>query len=202
MTQAIVEFFWDAASPYTYIAATQLDKLAAASGAKIVWKPFLLGKAFEATGNRPPVTVPAKGKYLFSDLKLWSKFYGIPFRFPDKFPISSLLPMRAASAALRGDANQGIAFSQAVMRAHFGEGRDISDPAVVQAVAESVGLDGAALLAAAQEQDAKDALRKNTEEAIARGVFGAPTFFANDTMFWGNDRLPLLTAWLKGELQG
>lgn len=198
MPQTTVEFFWDAASPYTYMAATQLDKLAAATGARVIWKPFLLGKAFEATGNRPPVTIPAKGKYLFSDLKLWSKFYGVPFRFPDKFPISSLLPMRAATAALRG--NKGVAFCQAVMRAHFGEGRDISDPAVVQSVADGVGLDGATLLAATQEQEVKDSLRKNTEEAIARGAFGAPTFFAGDRMFWGNDRLPLLTAVLKGEV--
>lgn len=196
----VVEFFWDAASPYTYLAATQLAALSKATGAEIRWRPFLLGKAFEASGNRPPVSVPAKGKYLFGDVQLWAKFYKAPFQFPSKFPISSLLPMRVACAALT-TTDQGARFGLAIMAAHFGEGRDISDPAVVKAVADGLGLNGDALLAAAQEQAAKDLLRANTDEAIKRGVFGAPTFFVGERMFWGNDRLQLLEAWLKGELR-
>ncbi len=198
MTKPLIEFFWDPASPYTYLAATQIEDIAADCGAELAWKPFLLGKAFEACGNRPPITVPAKGKHLPIDLKRWARFYGIAFQFPKSFPVNSVAPERAAIAA--DHAGKGAEFAKAVMAAHWGEGRDISQPDEIKAVAASVGLDGDAIVAATQQPAVKDALKANTEDAIKRGVFGAPTFFVGDEMFWGSDRLQLLSAFLKGKL--
>ncbi len=198
MTNKTIEFFWDCGSPYTYLASTQIEKLARDAGADLKWRPFLLGGAFQATGNRMPAAIPAKGKYLFDDVKLWSKFYAVPFRFPDKFPINTLAAQRAGVAAARmGKAEE---FAKRVMRAHFGEGRDVSQPDELKACAADAGLDGEALLAQTQDQSVKDELKSNTDEAVRRGAFGAPTFFVGERMFWGNDRLDLMRAWLQGKL--
>lgn len=198
MAKPLIEFFWDPASPFTYLASTQIEEIASACGADMAWKPFLLGKAFEASGNRPPISVPAKGKHMFVDLKRWATFYGVAFQFPKSFPVNSVAPERAAIAAV--NAGKGAEFAKALMAAHWGEGRDISQPEELKAVADSVGLDGAAILAATQEAAVKETLKANTDEAVKRGVFGAPTFFVGDEMFWGNDRLQLLSAFLKGKL--
>jgi 2-hydroxychromene-2-carboxylate isomerase len=196
--QRNIEFFWDAASPYTYLASTQIEPLAARAGVGLVWKPFLLGKVFEATGNRMPAAIPAKGKHLFQDVSRWGQLYGVPVSFPKVFPVNSVLALRAGIAA--GLQGRGAAFAKAVMRAYWGEGRDIGQPEVVAAAAVAAGLDGAALLAQAQEQPVKDQLRANTEEAVRRGAFGAPSFFVGEHLFWGNDRLVLLEQFLCGKL--
>lgn len=193
-----VDFFWDPASTYSYLAATQIEALARRCDAQIHWKPFLLGKVFEATGNKMPAALPSKGKYLFRDARMWAKLYGVPFRFPKLFPLNSVLASRACLAA--ANHGKGVEFSLALLKAYWADGQDPSQPEVVSAIAESVGLDGAALLAATQDPAVKDALRANTEEAIRRGAFGAPTFYVDEEMFWGNDRLALLEAYLKGEL--
>ena len=198
MAKTTIEFFWDPASPFTYLASTQIEKIAADCNAALAWKPFVLGKAFEATGNRPPISVPAKGQHLFKDLRRWAMYYGIPLQFPKSFPVNSIAPERAAIAADR--AGKGAEFAKAVMAAHWGEGRDISQPDELKAVAAAVGLDGDAILAATQDSAVKETLKNNTEEAIKRGAFGAPTFFVGEEMFWGNDRLELLRAHLKGKL--
>ncbi len=197
MSGQTIEFFWDPASPYTYLAATQIDALAARHDARVVWKPFLLGKAFEATGNRAPATIPAKGKYLFQDLRLWAKHYGVPFRFPQVFPVASLTALRIACAL---PAEQVGTWAKAVMNAYWTREQDIGQAEVLKAVAAELGWDGDALLARTQEPAVKDTLKANTDEAISRGVFGAPTFFIDRHMFWGNDRLPLMDAILSGRL--
>lgn len=197
MSQTI-EFFWDPASTYSYLAATQMEAFAKANGATVKWKPFLLGKAFEATGNKMPASIPAKAKYLFKDATLWAKYYQVPFAMPKVFPLNSVLASRACIAA--DQAGQGVPFTLALLKAYWAEGQDLSQPEAVAAVAKGLGLDAEAILAATGTQPVKDVLRANTEDAIARGVFGAPTFFIGKQMFWGNDRLPLMAAFLKGEL--
>ena len=193
-----IEFFWDAASPYTYLAATQIEPVVARAGAKLVWRPFLLGKVFEATGNRMPASVPAKAKHLFCDVQRWAQHYGVPVAFPKVFPVNSVLALRAGIAA--SAQGRGAEFARAVMKAYWADGTDISQPEAVSAIAAAVGLDGAALLLQAQEQPVKDQLRANTEEAVRRGAFGAPTFFVGEQMFWGNDRLVLLEEFLCGKI--
>ena len=192
-----IEFFWDPASPYTYLAATQIDAQAQRCGAQVNWRPFLIGKAFEATGNKPPVTVPAKGKYMSRDLRMWAKHYGVPFWFPRVFPVNSVAALRIACAL---PPEQAGAWALAVMSLYWTKDADISQPDTLKAVAASLGLDGEALLAATQDQAIKDRLRANTDEAIQRGVFGAPSFFVGEQMFWGNDRLVLLEEFLNGRL--
>ncbi|HEX4870692.1 MAG TPA: 2-hydroxychromene-2-carboxylate isomerase [Nevskiaceae bacterium] len=194
---ATVEFFWDPASPYTYLAATQIEALAARHGARVQWKPFLIGKAFEATGNKMPATVPAKAQYMFKDLQLWSRHYQVPFRFPKQFPINGITAMRMACAL--PEAAVG-AFALAVMRAYWAEGADITQNEVLQALAGGLGHDGPALLARTQEPEVKERLKTNTEEAIRRGAFGAPSLFVGERLFWGNDRLGLLEEVLAGRL--
>jgi len=193
-----IEFFFDPASTYSYLAATQIEAFGKAHGATVQWKPFLLGKAFEATGNKMPAAIPAKGKYLFKDATMWAKLYKVPFVFPKNFPLNSVLASRAIIAA--DQAAQGVPFALAALTAYWAEGADLTQPEAVAAIAGKLGLDGAAILAATGEAAVKDVLRANTEDAIARGVFGAPTFFIGKQMFWGNDRLPLMSAFLKGEL--
>ena len=198
MNQRSIEFFWDAASPYTYLAATQVGALAARAGVAVNWRPFLLGKVFEATGNRMPASVPAKAKHLFSDVQRWAQHYGVPVAFPKVFPVNSVLALRAGIAA--AGQGKGPEFALALMKAYWADGADISQPQVVGAVAGALGLDAAALLAQTQEQALKDQLRANTEEAVRRGAFGAPTFFVGEQMFWGNDRLVLLEEFLRGKI--
>lgn len=190
-----IEFFWDAVSPYTYLASTQIESVAEEAGAELEWRPFLLGAVFKATGNAPPANIPAKGKYLFQDVKNWARHYGVPFRFPDNFPANSMAAQRAALVA--ADEDCGPDFAKAAMSAYWGEGRDIGDPGVLSEVAAGVGLDPDTVAERIQDQAIKDRLKANTEEAVSRGAFGAPTFFVDDVMFWGSDRLELLRAKLK-----
>jgi 2-hydroxychromene-2-carboxylate isomerase len=199
MADKTVEFFWDVGSPYTFLASTRIEDIARSCGASVEWRPFLLGGVFKETGNRPPVEVPAKGQYMLDDLKTWAAFYGLSFQFPTCFPVNSLVPMRAALAAQR--LGKGSDFALAIMRLYWMNGEDPSQPESVEKVCKAVGLDAGEVTRLAQDPAVKDQLRQNTEEAVKRGAFGAPTFFVGDKMFWGNDRLPLLEAHLKGQLQ-
>jgi len=197
MAQTVIEFFYDSISPYSYLASTQVDALAARQNAVVWWRPYFLGKVMEATGNRPPLTVPAKGKYMFKDLQLWSRYYGVPVQMPANFPASTVSAQRigcALAAPRAGD------WAKAISHAYWGLGRDISQLDVLKAVAIQLGWEGDEILALAQDPTAKEQLKLNTEEAVQRGAFGAPALFVGDTLFWGNDRLPLLEAFLAGKL--
>lgn len=193
-----IEFFWDAASPYTYLASTQIEGVAADCGVDIDWRPFLLGAVFEATGNQAPANVPAKGKYLFRDIRNWASYYGVPLTFPESFPVQSLYAGRAGLAA--AEQGQGALFAKNVLYAHWAEGRDVGDSQVLAKVATDSGLDPDQIANRIEEQTIKDRFKANTDEAVERGAFGAPTLFVGDTLFWGNDRLELLRAHLKGNL--
>ncbi len=178
-----IEFFFDYGSPFSYLADTQLPAIAKRTGAGIAYRPILLGAIFKATGNASPIAVPAKGKYMGADLERWAKAYGVPMRMNPHFPINTLRLMRGAIAAQL--AGCFPAYHAAMYPAFWVEGQNLRDDAVLCALLDRVNLDRAAL----DTDEAKNILRANTDEAVARGAFGAPTFFVGDDMFWGNDRL-------------
>jgi 2-hydroxychromene-2-carboxylate isomerase len=182
---ATLEFFYDFVSPYSYLAFSRVEAEAARVGGTVRFRPFLLGGVFNATGNKAPIEVAAKGPYLAADCSRWARRLGVPLAWPAKFPVLTVLPLRAAFAAEK--VGKLVPFSAAVYRAYWAEGRDISDAAVVADAATRAGLDGAALVAEAP--NFKDALKAQTQEAVDRGSFGAPTFFVGQEMFIGNDRL-------------
>jgi 2-hydroxychromene-2-carboxylate isomerase len=178
-----IEFFFDYGSPFSYLADTQLPALAKRTGAEIVYRPMLLGAVFKATSNASPVTVPAKGRYMGAELQRWARRYGVPMDMNSHFPFNTIKLMRAAVAAqMQGRFAQ---YHPAAFRAVWVEGIDGSDPAALGALLERTGLARDSI----EGGEIKDRLRANTDEAVARGVFGAPTFFVGDDMFWGNDRL-------------
>ena len=193
-----VELFFDIGSSYSYLAATQMEALSARSGASIRWRPFLLGAVFKATGNDLPIRVPSKAKWMLHDMTLWSHHYGIPFRMPTRFPLITLRTQRALATAERLVGPDAVpAFAAALFRAYWTEDRDVTADDVIGACARDAGRDPAMILPAIEAQETKDLLRATTDEAIRRGAFGAPAMFVGDALFWGNDRIPLLEAYLR-----
>jgi 2-hydroxychromene-2-carboxylate isomerase len=182
-----VDFFFDLSSPYSYMAATQLDGLAARTGAQVDWRPMVLGAVFKETGNRMPATVAAKASYMVQDLGRWARQYGVGFRMTSRFPVNAIRAMRLVLVAAR--AGQASAAALAAFRALWVDDRDITADAELRAIAATVGLAPDAALAAIEEPAIKDQLRANTDEAIRRGAFGAPALFVGEELFWGNDRL-------------
>lgn len=188
-----VEFFFDFGSPAAYLAWTQLPALCAEAGVALVYKPMLLGAVFKATGNRSPAEVPAKSRYVRADFERHAARYGVPLRFNPHFPINTLLLMRGATAMQVEDGGARFGdYCRAIFRAMWVDEMDLNAPAVVGQVLHAAGFDPAAMLALAGRQDVKDRLKAVTEEAVARGVFGAPTMFVGERMFWGQDRLEWL----------
>lgn len=191
-----VEFLFDYASPFSYLANIQMPGFAKRNGATIIYTPILLGAVLKATGNASPMAVPAKGKYMGIELRRWAERYGVAFRFnPHPFMSNSLRLMRGAVAARKIGAF--ATYHDAVYRAIWAEGADLGNDAVLTATLEKGGVPVAELFAALDRQDVKDELRRNTETAVSRGVFGAPTFFVGDEMFWGNDRIEFVEAALR-----
>ncbi len=182
-----VEFFYDYTSTYSYLAHREIERIAEATGAELVFRPMVLGFVFKASGNSMPAAVPAKGAYMMRDVARWAKRLGLPFQIPSVFPVNSIRALRGAIAALEDAVFP--AYHHAVMKAYWGEGKDIGDRDVLVAVANAAGLDGEALLGRTEDPAVKERLKANTDEAVGRGVFGAPTCFVGDEMFWGNDRL-------------
>jgi 2-hydroxychromene-2-carboxylate isomerase len=188
-----VEFFFDVGSPAAYLAWTQLASL----GCPVDHKPMLLGGVFQATGNQSPMMVPAKGSYMQRDLALHAQQYGVPFRHNPHFPINTLTLMRGATAVQMQQPERFADYVAAVFRAIWVDGKDMNDPQVVASVLQAAGFDPAALLAQASQPQVKERLKQVTQDAVARGVFGAPTFFVDGQMFWGQDRLDFVKQALK-----
>lgn len=182
-----LEFFFDYGSPFSYLADTQLNGLAARTGAEIVYRPFLLGAVFKETGNASPITIDAKRKYMNAELERWARRYGVPPLRNAHFPINTIRLMRGAVGAQH--AGVFAAYHRAIFDAFWARGLNLGDASVMREVLEQTGLDAPRIIALTDEPAVKDELRRNTEEAVRRGAFGAPTFFIGDEMFWGNDRL-------------
>lgn len=192
---ATFEFFYDVGSPYSYLASTQLAGIEQRTGAKARLLPITLGGLRKTTGHQMPPM--AQLKYMAEDTARWAKQYGVPIRIPDAFPVSTIQALRAVVAADRlGRQREAM---HALFRTYWADGSDVSDPAVIERALSGSGLDGKALVAATGEQEIKDALRKNTDLALARGVFGVPTIFVGERSFWGNDRLQFVERELRAQ---
>ena len=183
------EFWFDFGSTASYLAWTQIPALEAATGAKAIYKPMLLGAVFQATGNQSPATIPAKGKYVFADFERFAKRYGVTLVRNPHFPINTLLFMRGAIALQATSDPRFLDYCRTVFNAIWVESLNMNDPAVAVAALGKAGFNAPGLVALASEQATKDALKIATQEAIDRGIFGAPTFFVGDQMFWGQDRM-------------
>ena len=189
MSRAQCEFFFDFGSPTAYLAWTQLPAICAAAGADLVYRPMLLGGVFQATGNASPVSVPAKGKYMLADMARFARRYGVPMRFNPHFPINTLQLMRGAVGVQSRMPERFVDYVTAVYESTWVEARNMGDLATVAEVLERVGLDARAVLDLASDPAVKQALKDNTDEAVRRGAFGAPTMFVGQAMFFGQDRL-------------
>ncbi|AYC34640.1 2-hydroxychromene-2-carboxylate isomerase [Pseudomonas cavernae] len=185
-----VEFFFDFGSPTSYLAWTQLPKIAAAAGATIVWRPLLLGGVFKATGNQSPAEIPVKGRYMNQDLARFAKRYGVPLRFNPYFPINTLHLMRGAAGYQ--DDPRFHAYLAAIFQAMWVDEKPMGRPEVVAEVLAAAGFDPADFERRIGDEAVKERLKATTEEAIGRGVFGAPSFFVDGELFFGQDRLDFI----------
>ncbi|MGO4706375.1 2-hydroxychromene-2-carboxylate isomerase [Microvirga sp. 2MCAF38] len=196
MRRPILEFWYDFASTYSYLTAMRIEAAAEEAGVGLFWRPFLLGPIFAAQGwtSSPFNLFPGKGRYMWRDMEREAAQLRIPFVRPDPFPQNGLLAARVA--LLGGEPGWAPAFTRAVYTAEFGKGRNISDPVLLAEILTDLGQDAAVVLDEAESEPVKTRLRRMSEEAQSRGIFGAPTFFAEDgEMFWGNDRLERALEW-------
>lgn len=185
-----LEYFFDFVSPYSYIAHAAVKQVLARTGAELDVRPMFLGGVMQATGNRPPGMVPAKGKYMQTDLARACKRYGLTMHMNPHFPMNTRGMTRAA-IGLEGDIETRDRFIQTCFNICWNDARGI-DPSDVDAFGAALteaGFDPAHIMALASDEANKEKLKTNTAEAVERGAFGAPTFFVGDEMFFGHDRL-------------
>ena len=194
--QSPVEFWFDFSSPYSYLASERIDELAAKYGRKVKWRPVMLGAAFKASGLPLLLTVPLKGDYSKRDIERSARFLGVPYSFPPKFPLATLVAARGYYWLHGQDCAKAREFAHAVFRAYWVEGRDVSELPVVLEIVGQLGIDREAFTAAIATPEIKDRLKQETDAAIAKGMFGAPYFMVDGEPFWGADRLPQIDKWL------
>jgi 2-hydroxychromene-2-carboxylate isomerase len=196
MTRKTIDFWYEFASTYSYPAAMRVEKVAKAADLAVRYRPFLLGPIFGAQGwkDSPFNIYPVKGRYMWRDMERICEVEGIPLKLPPvRFPQNGL---KAARIAMVGEAQGWIgAFTRAVYTANFAEQRDIADDTTLALILSKLGVNPEATVEAANTQENKDRLKAQTEEAVARGLFGAPSFTVGDELFWGNDRLEQAVAW-------
>ena len=194
---AHLTFYYDLSSPWTYLAFHNVQTLVTEMEADVTWRPFLVGGVFNAVNQSVYAarSNPEDPKVIhnFTWLHEWARVAQLPLNFPTQFhPLKSVLPMRAC-CALEQDQTALRAFTRAAFHAYFADGRNLDEPSVIADIADEVDLDGAVLVTAATQQEVKDKLRANTDEAIARGAFGSPTMIVNGKqLYFGNDQLPLV----------
>lgn len=191
-----IEFYFDFSSPYGYFASTKIETLAAKYGRSTVWRPMLLGAVFKVTGQQPLVTIPLKGSYAQHDLIRSARWFGVPFKLPTKFPVSSTAPCRAYYWLHDRDPVAAKTLAQALYRAYFAEDRDISNPEVTANVAAKLGHDKDAVTQAINDPAVKERLKGEVDAAIERGIFGSPYIIVDGEPFWGSDRLDQIEQWL------
>ena len=192
-----LDFYFDCSSPWTYLAFHAVQPLAVELGVEILWKPILVGGVFNTVNktvydNRATPN-PLKQVYMLKDLADWARHYGLKIVFPPTvFPVNSVKCMRGALFAL--DEGKLVDYATAAFEAYWGNDRDIAREDVLADIAKRAGLERQRFFAALESDSCKARLRANTDELMARGGFGSPTLFVDSSMFFGNDRLPLVKA--------
>ena len=190
MSSKHIDFYFDLSSPYSYLAATQLDAIANRHGATIAWKPLVLAAVFKAQGNVMPAVCVPKAQYMVKDLARWAEHYGVPFQMSSHFPLPTIRGMRLIIAAESSGRSGELAKS--LFAGMWERDLDISSDAVLRTLVSECGLSADELMGATETSAVKDKLRAYTDEAISRGVFGAPAMIVDGELFWGNDRLHFL----------
>ncbi|MEO9970669.1 MAG: 2-hydroxychromene-2-carboxylate isomerase [Hyphomonadaceae bacterium] len=182
------EFFYDYTSPTAYIGDYAARAVADRTGAEMIYRPMFLGGVMQATGNSPPGMVAAKGKYMGKDVPRCAARFGLPFAFNPAFPLKTL-PLLRASLGLAG--SDLAKFRDACWSHIWGSDgpKNLGEPDQIKTMCSKIGLDGEQVLALGKDAALKAKLVDNTEEAVSRGVFGAPTYFVGEEMFFGHDRL-------------
>ncbi|MEO5764646.1 MAG: 2-hydroxychromene-2-carboxylate isomerase [Casimicrobiaceae bacterium] len=194
---APIEFWFDFSSPYGYLASQRIEALAARHGRSVDWRPMLLGAAFKQSGQAPLTMIPLKGDYSKRDFLRSARFHGVgDFRMPEKFPIPTQAAARIVLWAKAQDSALAVKVIKALYRAYFNDGLDVSDPDVAAQVAAGAGADVQGARAAVDDPAIKDALKRDVDGAIARGVFGSPFVFVDGEPFWGLDRFDQVDRWL------
>jgi 2-hydroxychromene-2-carboxylate isomerase len=183
------EFWFDLGSPAAYLAWKRLPAFEMQTGATALHKPMLLGGVFKAQGNASPVTIPAKGKWILADLARYAKKDGVPLSYGPGFPVNTLPLVRAVIGVQMREPARFKPLVDALYDGMFANLLDMADPATIKEVLAAAGFDAAKILELTGDAEVKQALIRNTEEAVAKGVFGAPTFFVGKTLFWGQDRM-------------
>ena len=183
----VVEFYYDFGSPTCYLAFYKLRQLEEEGKLKIDYRPVLLGGIFKAVGNSAPANIPAKGKYMFEDIIRYAKRYRLDYDFNPHFPINTLNLMRGA-VGMMGD-KRFVDFNDLLFRAFWRDKKNMGDPETVKEVIEKGGFNFNKIHALSSDQSVKDELKKRTGEAVEKGLFGAPTMFLGDEMYWGQDRI-------------
>ncbi len=190
MSSKHIDFYFDLSSPYSYLAATQLEAIANRHGATIAWKSLVLAAVFKAQGNVMPAVCVPKAQYMVKDLARWAEHYGVPFQMSSRFPLPTIRGMRLIIAAESSGRSGELAKS--LFTGMWERDLDISSDAVLRTLVSECGLSADELMAATETSAVKDKLRAYTDEAISRGVFGAPAMMVDGELFWGNDRLHFL----------
>lgn len=185
----VIEFYFDLGSPYSFIGFHRIQTLAAQYQAEISWKPMLLGGVFKATGNSSPLMIPAKARYSMLDLQRWSKLWNIPIQMNPYFPINTLQLMRIIVAVKLFQPEQFLGVLTAFFDAMFGQPRNLNDQNEVMQLVNELGLEQQQVALWLDDEKVKSELKVITDEAVGRGVFGAPTWFVDDEMYWGVDHL-------------
>jgi 2-hydroxychromene-2-carboxylate isomerase len=182
-----VQFYFDFGSPTSYLASRALPAIAREAGVSVDWQPVLLGGIFQAIGNASPMDLPQKSAWMRADMQRWAKKWGVDYQYNPFFPINSLILQRGAVAYQHGPLFER--YVQTIFSAMWEHPQNLGDPAILTQVLTHAGFDGSEFLALVGSAEVKARLRANTDEAVSKGVFGCPTFFVGEEMFFGQDRL-------------
>lgn len=192
----LIDFYFDFSSPYSYIASEWIEALAARHGRTVRWHAVLLGVTFQAAELKPPVAHPIKREYVLRDFERSARFEGLPFKLPEPFPVPTQNAARVFWWLHDTQPERAVPWARACLRGYFARGINLSEPALLKALAADFGLDPDQAEAVWNDPVWKERLKHANEAAVAAGMFGAPFFVVDGECFWGNDRKGQIERWL------